>query len=49
MKSYFIVNDMKIALVAATQIERLENPDTKGATADSPGVFRCLVAVKRNG
>lgn len=39
---YFIVNDMKIALVAATQIERLENPDTKGATADSPGVFRCL-------
>lgn len=43
---YFIVNDMKIALVAATQIERLENPDTKGATADSPGVFRCLDATK---
>lgn len=43
---YFIVNDMKIAIVAATQIERLENPDTKGATADSPGVFRCLDAAK---
>ena len=39
---YFIVNDMKIAIVAATQIERLENPDTRGATADSAGVFRCL-------
>ena len=26
---YFIVNDQKIAFVAATQIERTENPDTK--------------------
>ena len=32
---------MTIAFVAATQIERLDNPDTKGATASSPGVFRC--------
>ncbi|MCM1135465.1 MAG: CapA family protein [Clostridium sp.] len=39
---YFIINDMKIAIVAATQIERLEYPDTRGATAESPGVFRCL-------
>lgn len=39
---YFIINDMKIAVVAATQIERLENPDTKGATENSAGVFRCL-------
>lgn len=38
---YFIVNDMKIAFVSATQIERLDNPDTKGATEASPGVFRC--------
>ena len=38
---YFIVNDMKIAVIAATQIERLDNPDTKGATDNSPGVFRC--------
>lgn len=39
---YFIVNDTKIAFVAATQIERYENPDTKEATATSAGVFRCL-------
>ena len=39
---YYIVNDMKISLVAATQIERLDNPDTKGATENSAGVFRCL-------
>lgn len=38
---YFILNDVKIAYVSATQIERLENPDTKGATETSPGVFRC--------
>lgn len=39
---YYIVNDIKIALVAATQIERLDNPDTKGATENTAGVFRCL-------
>lgn len=38
---YFIVNDIKIALIAATQIERFDNPDTRGATEDSAGVFRC--------
>ena len=37
----FEANGMKIAIVAATQIERLDSPDTKGATIDSPGVFRC--------
>lgn len=37
----YIVNNMKIAIVSATQIERLDNPDTKGATDSSPGVFRC--------
>ena len=37
----YIVNDMKIAIVSATQIERLDNPDTKGATDSSAGVFRC--------
>lgn len=50
---YFIANDRKIAFIAATQIERIENPDTKGATETSPGVFRCLdperlLAVVRN-
>ena len=39
---YFIINDMKVAFISATQIERLDNPDTKGATETSPGVFRCF-------
>lgn len=38
---YYIINNVKIAIVSATQIERLDNPDTKGATDSSPGVFRC--------
>lgn len=38
---YYIINDIKIGFLAATQIERLENPDTKGATDTTPGVFRC--------
>lgn len=38
---YYIINDMKIAFVSATQIEKADYPDTKGAGADSPGVFRC--------
>lgn len=38
---YFISGDIKIAIVSATQIERLDYPDTKGATESSPGVFRC--------
>ena len=38
---YYIINNMKIAFVAATQIERLDHPDTKGATETSAGVFRC--------
>jgi len=38
---FFETGDLKIGFLSATQIERLENPDTKGATLDSPGVFRC--------
>lgn len=38
---YYIIDNMKIAFVSATQIERLDNPDTKGATDSSAGVFRC--------
>lgn len=38
---YFIANDTKIAFLAATQIERMDNPHTKGATDHSAGVFRC--------
>lgn len=38
---YFIAGDVKIAFLSATQIERMDNPSTRGATEDSPGVFRC--------
>ncbi|MBQ0027793.1 MAG: CapA family protein [Lachnospiraceae bacterium] len=40
--TYFIINDTRIAFVAATQIERVSNPDTKGATETNPGTFRCF-------
>jgi poly-gamma-glutamate synthesis protein (capsule biosynthesis protein) len=33
---------MTTAILNATEIERYENPETRGATEDSPGVFRCL-------
>lgn len=39
---YFQAGNQRIACLSATQIERLDAPPTKGATADSPGVFRCL-------
>ena len=39
---YVTQNGFKIAFICATQIERLQNPDTREATATSPGVFRCL-------
>ncbi|WP_196810198.1 CapA family protein [Butyrivibrio sp. WCD3002] len=32
----------RVAIIAATEIERLDTPDTRGATESSPGVFRCL-------
>lgn len=37
----FIINDKRIAVLAATQIERNDNPDTRGATENSAGTFRC--------
>ncbi len=40
--AYFHANGHTVSIVAATQIERLGNPDTKEATADSPGVLRTL-------
>ena len=43
---YYIVGDMKIAFVSATQIERLDTPDTKEATETSAGVFRCWNGAK---
>lgn len=37
----YIAGDIKFAVVSATQIERQDNPNTKGATEQAPGVFRC--------
>ncbi len=39
---YITSNGMKIAIITATQIERNDTPDTRPATEDSPGVFRCM-------
>lgn len=39
---YFQAGNQKIAFISATQIERQPSPDTKGATENAPGVFRCL-------
>ncbi len=39
---YFVSDEITVAVISATQIERYENPDTKGATENSAGVFRCL-------
>ncbi len=39
---YISVNGVTVGFACATQIERLGNPDTKEATADSPGVLRTL-------
>ncbi len=42
-KVVFYQNDsVKIGVVAATEVERMENPDTKGATENSAGTFRCF-------
>ncbi|MBR5765302.1 MAG: CapA family protein [Lachnospiraceae bacterium] len=38
--AYIKINGMTISYTGATQIERTANPDTKEATADSPGVLR---------
>lgn len=37
---YFETNGLKIGIISSTQIERLDNPDTKGATESAAGVFR---------
>ena len=43
---YLEKNGLKIAFLAATQIERMDNPNTRGATETMPGVFRCWNAEK---
>ena len=40
--AYYLANGMSVAILNATEIERYDNPDTRGAGKDSPGVFRCL-------
>lgn len=37
----FAKNGISVAFLSATQIERQDNPDTRGATAEGAGVFRC--------
>ena len=37
----FIINDTKICILSATQIERNDYPDTPGAGENTPGTFRC--------
>lgn len=39
---YIVANGMKIAFIAATQLEKYANPETKGATEESPGTLRCM-------
>ncbi len=39
---YFKKNGINIAVLAATSIERMANPDTKAATKTSAGVARCF-------
>lgn len=39
---YFEIDGIRFGFLAATQIERISAPPTRGATADSSGVFRCL-------
>lgn len=41
---YYVSENLKIGFLCATQVERMQNPDTKGATENSPGTFRCLEA-----
>lgn len=39
---YYEVNGRTIAFISATQVERNENPDTRGATEVTAGTFRCF-------
>ncbi len=40
--TYTTSNGQKIVIIGTTQVEQLDNPDTKAATETTPGVFRCL-------
>lgn len=38
---FFMTGNLKIGILSATQIERLDHPDTRGAGENVSGVFRC--------
>lgn len=46
---YFEINGRTIAFISATQVERNENPDTKGATEVTAGTFRCFTKEEFSG
>lgn len=39
---FYQKGEMKIGVVSATEVERMATPDTKGATENTPGTFRCF-------
>lgn len=39
---FYEKDGLKVGIVSATEVERLASPDTKGATENSPGTFRCF-------
>lgn len=39
---FYQKGDMRIGVVSATEVERMASPDTKGATENTPGTFRCF-------
>ena len=43
---YLYMDDHKVAIVAASQIERMGTPHSKGATADSPGMLRSYADIE---
>ena len=43
---YLYMDDYKVAIVAASQIERMGTPHSKGATADSPGMLRSYADIE---
>ena len=43
---YLYMDDYKVAVVAASQIERMGTPHSKGATADSPGMLRSYADIE---
>lgn len=45
---YYEINGRTIAYISATQVERNDNPDTRGATEVTAGTFRCFTKEEFN-